>query len=60
MDHDYPADPYPPPGSEKNAGVASPRLPAELADRGTRLWATSLDGLIHDHIAGTRGVRHLR
>lgn len=42
---DYAANPYSPPGSDLNAGLKS-EGGVELAERGTRLWAVTLDGLV--------------
>jgi uncharacterized RDD family membrane protein YckC len=48
MEKDYFADAYSPPGSDVNAGIpAGPQgAGAPLAERGTRLAAASLDGLV--------------
>jgi len=46
MDKDYFADAYSPPGSDVNAGVQVGAPGAELAGRGTRLKAVTLDGLL--------------
>jgi uncharacterized RDD family membrane protein YckC len=47
MDKDYFADAYSPPGSDVNAGVPTGGAQgAALADRGTRLAAATLDGLL--------------
>jgi len=46
MDKDYFADAYSPPSSDVNAGGLAPGLGAELAGRGTRLTAATLDGLL--------------
>ena len=46
MDKDYFADAYSPPGSDVNAGVPAPGQAASLAERGTRLAAAMLDGLL--------------
>jgi uncharacterized RDD family membrane protein YckC len=46
MDRDPPANPYAPPGSEFNVGLVAAAQGAELAERGTRLAAASLDGLL--------------
>jgi len=45
-DRDFPANPYSPPGSDFNAGAAAPGQAVELAERGTRLWAVTIDGLL--------------
>jgi uncharacterized RDD family membrane protein YckC len=44
MDYDHPANPYSPPGSDVNAGASVFGQAAELAERGTRLWAITMDG----------------
>lgn len=44
-DDDYSANPYAPPGSDLNTGLPSGG-DAELADRGTRLGAAMIDGLL--------------
>jgi len=46
MDKDYFADAYSPPGSDVNAGVKGGGQGFELAERGTRLWAITIDGLL--------------
>jgi uncharacterized RDD family membrane protein YckC len=46
MDKDYFADAYSPPGSDVNAGVQVGAQGVEPAGRGTRLTATTLDGLL--------------
>ncbi len=46
LDRDRPADPYSPPGSDFNAGVPGTGPAAELAERGTRLWAAAIDGFL--------------
>ncbi|HEX7508998.1 MAG TPA: RDD family protein [Polyangia bacterium] len=46
MDKDYFADVYSPPGSDVNAGVPALGQAASLAERGTRLVAATLDGLL--------------
>jgi uncharacterized RDD family membrane protein YckC len=46
MDYDHPANPYSPPGSDVNAGASAFGQAAELAERGTRLWAITVDGLL--------------
>jgi len=46
MDHGYPANPYSPPGSDVNAVVAGAGQTAELAERGTRLLAITIDGFL--------------
>jgi uncharacterized RDD family membrane protein YckC len=45
LKHDYEANPYSPPGSDVNAGRDGGGA-VELAERGTRLWAITLDGLL--------------
>jgi uncharacterized RDD family membrane protein YckC len=46
FDPQAPANPYAPPGSDVNAGVVPAGQGVELAERGTRLWAVSIDGLL--------------
>jgi len=46
MDKDYFADAYSPPGSDVNAGLPGSGTSAVLAERGTRLWAASVDGML--------------
>jgi uncharacterized RDD family membrane protein YckC len=46
LDRDHPADPYSPPGSDVNAGLLTGGQGFELAERGTRLWAVMIDGLL--------------
>jgi uncharacterized RDD family membrane protein YckC len=46
MEKDYFADAYSPPASDVNAGTAVSASQAELAERGTRLLAAALDGLL--------------
>ena len=46
LDRDFPANPYSPPGSDFNAGAAASGQAVELAERGTRLWAVTIDGLL--------------
>ena len=46
LDRDHPADPYSPPGSDVNAGLLTGGQGLELAERGTRLWAVMIDGLL--------------
>ena len=45
-DKDYFADAYSPPGSDLDAGRAAGGQGFELAERGTRLWAITVDGLL--------------
>lgn len=45
LSDDYSANPYAPPGSDLNTGLPSGG-DAELADRGTRLGAAMIDGLL--------------
>ena len=46
MEERQPANPYAPPASELNTGLLASVHGAELADRGTRLAAVTLDGLV--------------
>ena len=46
MDDLRPANPYSPPASELNQGLVTGAQSVELAERGTRLVAASLDGLL--------------
>lgn len=46
MDKDYFADAYCPPASDVNAGMPASATAAALAERGTRLWAASIDGIL--------------
>jgi len=46
MERDSHANPYSPPGSDVNAGLFSASSDVELAERGTRLIAVTLDGLL--------------
>ena len=46
MDDLRPANPYSPPASELNQGLVTGAQSIELAERGTRLVAASLDGLL--------------
>jgi len=46
MNRDDPVNPYLPPGSDVNVGLFAPAQGVELADRGTRLVAVTLDGLL--------------
>jgi len=46
MDRESGANPYSPPVSDVNAGVVGGDTGAELAERGTRLWAVIVDGLL--------------
>jgi uncharacterized RDD family membrane protein YckC len=46
MDKDYFADAYSPPGSDVNAGASPGARGSELAERGTRLTAATLDSLL--------------
>jgi uncharacterized RDD family membrane protein YckC len=41
-----PANPYAPPGSDLNAGLSPAGQYVELAERGTRLWAITIDGFL--------------
>ena len=46
MNHNDPVNPYLPPGSDVNAAPSAPRQSVELADRGTRLVAVTIDGAL--------------
>ena len=46
FDRDLRTNPYSPPGSDFNAGVAASSQMVELAERGTRLWAVTIDGML--------------
>jgi len=46
MDKDYFADAYSPPGSDVNAAGVDSASSVTPAERGTRLWAASIDGLL--------------
>jgi uncharacterized RDD family membrane protein YckC len=46
FDRDLRTNPYSPPGSDFNAGVVASSQTVELAERGTRLWAVSIDGML--------------
>jgi uncharacterized RDD family membrane protein YckC len=46
MDKDYFADAYCPPGSDVNAAGVDSASSVALAERGTRLWAASIDGIL--------------
>ena len=46
MEKDYFADAYSPPGSDVNAGGVDSASSTAAAERGTRLWAASIDGLL--------------
>jgi uncharacterized RDD family membrane protein YckC len=46
IDREFQANPYSPPVSDVNAGAAGVPADVELAERGTRLWAIMVDGLL--------------
>jgi uncharacterized RDD family membrane protein YckC len=46
MNHNDSVNPYLPPGSDVNAASSAPRPGVELADRGTRLIAVTIDGAL--------------